>query len=30
MLAAAIQLNSKPDRDRNVEVAERLVRRAAA
>jgi predicted amidohydrolase len=30
MLAAAIQLSSKPDRDRNLEVAERLVRRAAA
>ena len=30
MLAAAIQLNSTPDRDRNVAVAEGLVRRAAA
>ena len=30
MLAAAIQLNSTPDRDRNVAVAENLVRRAAA
>ena len=30
MLAAAIQLNSQPERDRNLEVAERLVRRAAA
>lgn len=30
MRAAAIQLSSKPDRDRNLEVAERLVRDAAA
>ncbi len=30
MIAAAIQLSSKPDRDRNVRAAERLVRRAAA
>ncbi len=30
MLAAAIQLNSTSERDRNVEAAERLVRRAAA
>ena len=29
MLAAAIQLSSTPDRDRNLEVAERLVREAA-
>lgn len=29
MLAAAVQLSSKPDRDRNLEVAERLVRAAA-
>jgi predicted amidohydrolase len=30
MRAAAIQLSSKPERDRNLEVADRLVRQAAA
>ena len=30
MRAAAIQMSSQPDRDRNLEVADRLVRAAAA